>query len=134
MEGDKSLILRGGTGVFTGRIPFVWLTNMPTNSGMYQFGASVTQASRLENFQFNTNPDAYKDSFPSVAGTSYPPSLVFIDPDFRFPQEWRTNIAFDKRFGNGWIFTMEGIFTKDINAVKMRKPIRTPHFCIYRTG
>jgi TonB dependent receptor len=126
MEGDKSMILRGGTGVFTGRIPFVWLTNMPTNSGMYQFGALVTQASRLENFKFSTDPDVYRDSFPSVAGASYPPSLVLIDPDFKFPQVWRTNIAVDKRFGNGWLFSVEGIFTKDMNAVRMRNVNQKP--------
>src|SRR5690606_316745 len=31
--GDRSLVLRGGTGFFSGRVPFVWLTNMPTNAG-----------------------------------------------------------------------------------------------------
>src|SRR5690606_1022032 len=34
--GDRSLTLRGGTGIFTGRVPFVWLTNMPTNAGVLQ--------------------------------------------------------------------------------------------------
>src|SRR5690554_3968226 len=34
--GDRSLTVRGGTGVFSGRVPFVWLTNMPTNAGVLQ--------------------------------------------------------------------------------------------------
>src|SRR5690606_24343500 len=34
--GDRSLIVRGGAGIFAGRVPFVWLTNMPTNTGMLQ--------------------------------------------------------------------------------------------------
>ncbi|WP_197464760.1 TonB-dependent receptor [Sphingobacterium populi] len=34
--GDRSLVLRGGTGFFSGRVPFVWLTNMPTGAGVLQ--------------------------------------------------------------------------------------------------
>src|SRR5690606_4103495 len=36
VEGDRSLIIRGGSGIFAGRVPFVWLTNMPSNSGVIQ--------------------------------------------------------------------------------------------------
>ena len=34
--GDQTLKLRGGTGIFAGRLPLVFFTNMPTNSGMVQ--------------------------------------------------------------------------------------------------
>ena len=40
--GDKSLKLRGGTGLFSGRLPLVFLTNMPTNSGMVQYQAALS--------------------------------------------------------------------------------------------
>lgn len=118
--GDKSLIVRGGTGIFTGRIPFVWYTNMPTNSGMYQFGANVRTASALANYRFNSDPNFYRNTFPSVAGTSVPSNIVMMDPNFKFPQIARTNIAFDKQFDKGWTLTMEAIVSKDINAVRMR--------------
>ena len=120
-EKDKSLIIRGGTGIFTGRIPFVWLTNMPTNSAMYQTNQSVTAANRLTNYRFNPNPTAYIDSFPKTAGTFVPASFVVIDPNFKFPQVWRSNLAFDQKLGNdGWLLTMEALYTKDINAIVMR--------------
>ncbi len=118
--GDKNLIIRGGTGIFTGRIPFVWLTNIPTNSGMYQFGTNVSDPVELQNFLFNPNPDAHKSKFPTQAGTSVPSSIVLTDPNFKFPQIWRTNLAFDQRLGQGWTLTMEALYTKDINAVTMR--------------
>ncbi|MEY3350497.1 MAG: hypothetical protein RIQ50_608 [Bacteroidota bacterium] len=126
VEGDKDLIVRGGTGIFTGKIPFVWLTNMPTNSGMYQFGANVTSAAALQNYKFNPNPDAYASTFPNTAGTSVPANIVMTDPNFKFPQIFRTNLAFDKRFGKGWTLSMEAIFTKDINAVRMRNANEKP--------
>lgn len=124
-EGDKSLIIRGGTGIFTGRIPFVWLTNIPTNSGMYQFGTNVSNADDLQNYLFNADPNAYKSRFPTQSGTSVPSSIVLTDPDFKFPQIWRTNLGFDKRIGDGWTFTMEALFTKDINGVTMRNANET---------
>jgi hypothetical protein len=120
-EGNKVMIVRGGTGLFTGKIPFVWLTNMPTNSGMYQFGAAVSDPAQLQNFLFDPNPAAHRSKFPSEAGTSVPSAgIVLIDPDFKFPQVWRTNLAFDRSFGNGWMLTMEALYTKDVNAVRMR--------------
>jgi hypothetical protein len=48
------------------------------------------------------------------------------DPDFKFPQIFRTNLAFDKRFGSGWLFSMEAIYTKDLNAVRMRNANEKP--------
>ena len=38
---DRSLTLRGGTGFFSGRLPLVFFTNMPTNSGMVQYQAQL---------------------------------------------------------------------------------------------
>lgn len=126
VEGNKDLIVRGGSGVFTGTIPFVWLTNVPTNSGMYQFGANVRSAAALQNYRFNPDPDAYASTFPNTAGTSVPANIVMTDPNFKFPQIFRTNLAFDKRFGKGWLFSMEAIYTKDINAVRMRNANEKP--------
>lgn len=117
---DKTLIVRGGFGAFTGRIPFVYLTNMPTNSGMYQFGARVTAPATLANIRFSENPDAHAALFPTTAGTSVPSNLVFIDPDFKFPQIFRTNIAVDKTLGYGLTATFEALITRDINAIRMR--------------
>jgi hypothetical protein len=129
IKGDKSLILRGGTGIFTGRIPFVYLTNVPSNSGMYQFGALITATSDLQNFHFNADPHAYNPfynktlnaaQFPTKAGSVAPGTFAVTDPNFKFPQVWRSNIAIDQQLGNGWSYTVEGLFTKDMNDPVMR--------------
>ncbi len=124
---DRSLIVRGGTGLFTGRVPFVFLTNMPSNSGMYQNAVRLNSAATLAAAgitKFDPNPDAYANSpaFVKTAGTTVPQSFVLIDPDFKFPQVWRTNIGADKKFGDGFTATLDIIYTKDINAVIMRNP------------
>jgi hypothetical protein len=132
MNGDKSLILRGGSGLFTGRIPFVYLTNIPSGSGMYQFGSLVT--SNLSNFLFNPDAHAYNpfynttlnpSQFPTKAGTVAPGSFAVTDRRFKFPQVWRTNLAIDQSLGKGWNLTIEALYTKDINDPIMRNANQT---------
>ncbi len=121
VEGDKSTIIRGGSGLFTGRIPFVWLTNMPQNSLMYQQGSAITNATTLAGIKYTTQLDAYKSLFnPTPGAIPTNANLVLIDPNFKFPQVWRTNLAVDKRLANGWSLSFEAIITKDVNAVRMR--------------
>ena len=131
MEGDKTFIVRGGTGVFTGRIPYVYLTNIPTNSGMYQYSASVANTSagiNMNNYLFNPNPQAYNpfynsslpnNYFPKTAGTVASADFVAVDPNYKFPQIWRTDIGIDRQIGKTWKLTMELMYTKDINATYM---------------
>jgi len=119
MNGDKSMIVRGGSGVFTGRIPFVYLTNMPTNSGMYQVSV-VANAAQLNQITFNPNPTAWASLFSAPAPVPNSAGFVLIDKNYKFPQVWRTNAGFDKRFGKGWTLSMDALYTMDLNATVMR--------------
>ncbi|MES2266130.1 MAG: carboxypeptidase regulatory-like domain-containing protein [Bacteroidota bacterium] len=116
---DKSLVIRGGTGIFTGKIPYVFLTNNPSNSAMYNFGGVAT-AAQLADIKLNPDPSVYANLFPQAAGTAIQSSTVLIDRNFKFPQVFRTNLAIEKNLGNGFTATLEGLYTKDINAVRMR--------------
>ncbi|RYE22691.1 MAG: TonB-dependent receptor, partial [Sphingobacteriaceae bacterium] len=123
---NNSLVLRGGIGIFTGRIPYVFLTNSPSNSAMYNFGAVAT-AAQLQNIKLVADPSTYANLFPQTVGTSIPTSTVVIDRNFKFPQVFRANLAIEKNIGNGFLLTGEALFTKDINAVRMRNVnLKTP--------
>ncbi len=115
--GNKNMIIRGGVGVFTGRFPFVWFTNQPSNSGVIQNTVDVVNASGLPGYLFNPNPMAYVGNFPSTPGTSSPGSIAVVDPKFKMPQVLRVSAAVDKKLGNDWTITLEGIVNKDINAL-----------------
>ena len=117
---EKGLVLRGGTGVFTGKIPFVFLTNMPSGSGVYQNGVALNTPAQLAGITFNPNPDAYVSKFPSTITAKAPGSFTLIDPNFKFPQVFRTNFGIDKQLGNGFVANIDILYTKDLNAVKMR--------------
>ncbi|MGF1671741.1 MAG: carboxypeptidase regulatory-like domain-containing protein [Balneolaceae bacterium] len=80
--GDQSLQIRGGSGLFSGRFPFVWIGNQVANTDFFFFNVT--------------------------------------DPDFKFPQVWRSNIGADKSFGNGWVVSSDVIYTNDINAMLVR--------------
>jgi len=124
MNGDKTMIIRGGSGVFTGRIPFVYLTNMPTNSGMYQVSV-IANTTQLNQITFNPNPKAWASLFTAPAPVPNSAGFILIDPKYKFPQVWRTNLGFDRKFGKGWTLTMDALYSHDLNATVMRNANQT---------
>jgi hypothetical protein len=105
--------VRGGTGIFTGKPLFVWISNQIGNTGV------LTGFEQLDNTTaraFNPDPNAYKPA--NVTGApaaSY--ELALTDPDFKFPQVWRTNVAIDQRLPWGVSGTAEFIYNRDVNGV-----------------
>jgi hypothetical protein len=119
--GNRTTQLRGGTGIFTGRPAFVWISNQIGNTGVLtgfeQFdnipaNRPIAQGGR----PFNPNPNAYKPT--NVTGapaTSF--ELALTEPDFRFPQVWRNNFAIDQQLPFGLIGTGELLYSRDVNGV-----------------
>jgi hypothetical protein len=130
VKGDKSLILRGGTGIFAGRVPFVWLTNMPANLGVIQNsiepGSYAASSAWIKDIRFN--PDKYhwlnntpasgQSTFIKNANAGVPGTLALIDREFKMPQIWRTSFGADYKIpGTPFAITGDFIYTKDIQAV-----------------
>jgi hypothetical protein len=113
VKGDKTLQLRGGTGIFTGRPAYVWVSNQIGNNGI------LTGFERLDNTKsrpFSPDPETYKpQDVTGAPAKNY--ELALTDADFKFPQVWRTNIAVDKKLPGGIIGTAEFIYSKDVNGV-----------------
>ena len=82
LKGDQRTQIRGGSGLFSGRLPFVWLGNQVANPNWFFYN--------------------------------------YTDRDFKFPQVWRTNLGYDQKVGNGWVTSMDLIYTKDINAAMVK--------------
>jgi hypothetical protein len=138
--GDQTLKLRGGTGLFAGRLPLVFFTNMPTNSGMVQGSYSaVTKYDAEGNVTF-ADPNLALLAGPMITDVdemirilglpntitpeegALPRDINAIDPDFKMPQVWKTSLALDYEIPVSFPLsvTVEGIFTKTINGVMLQ--------------
>ncbi|MDB5241201.1 MAG: TonB-dependent receptor, partial [Spirosoma sp.] len=115
--GNKSLQVRGGAGVFTGRVPFVWISNQLSNNGV--FFNTLNRGTQAANATtpFSPNINQYVPTTVSAASTF---AINVTAPNFKFPQVFRTNIGIDKTLPGGLVLTGEMIYTKDVNAVYIR--------------
>jgi len=139
--GDKSLKVRGGTGLFQGRLPLVFFTNMPTNGGMVQNRAQVYASNAtkmgftMDEFAGGLVTDAngkptIKALYDKLVSLGYPAdikpedgvvpdAIQAVSSDFKLPQVWKTSLAIDYQIPVSFPFTItaEGIFNKTINGV-----------------
>lgn len=116
VKDDRVTQIRGGAGIFTGRVPYVWISNQASNNGVL-FGSELINnppATGLLSRPFNPDVNKYRP-VGAPANTSY--NIAITDRNFKFPQVFRANLGIDRNLGKGYIFTLEGIYTKDINAV-----------------
>jgi hypothetical protein len=134
VKDDKTTQIRGGVGVFSGRVPYVWLSNQLSNNGVLFGSRLVTAAAELRNYPFNPDVNAYKPN-PSTLSNLQPTAynLAVTDQNFKFSQVFRANLAMDKQLGDGWLVSLEGIFTKDINAVYLEN-VNLPNSTVKAVG
>lgn len=115
--GDRSLTVRGGTGIFTGRVPFVWIVAQSGDAGMLQF-TKVYRGDEIPDFSPDITAN-YPSTLPT-AGETVPSNISAMAKNFKFPQTWKTSLALDYRLPGGIDATVEAIYNKDINAVYAR--------------
>lgn len=135
--GDRSLLLRGGGGIFAGRVPFVWLTNMPTNTGMIQNqiepGGYGEVAGWINDIRFNPDklhwfknaPAGAQNVFIKNSAGGIPGTLAMVDNNFKMPQILRVSIGVDKKLGSSpFTLVADALYTKDLQAVYQFGPNR----------
>jgi hypothetical protein len=110
--GDRMTQVRGGTGVFTGPPAYVWISNQVGNTGMLT-GEESTQ--NTVNRPFHPDPNHYKPAPTGQPARTY--ALAVTDPDFKFPQVWRTNLGVDRQLPLGLIGTADFIYNRDVNGI-----------------
>ncbi len=108
ITGNATSQLRGGAGLFSGRTPFVWLSN--------NFARTGTRQTTLRADDVLFNPDPYNQ--PDNIGGAFTQEINAIDPDFNFPQTWRANLAYDHRLP-WWrlVGTAEVMWAKSTNEI-----------------
>jgi hypothetical protein len=114
VTGDAQTIVRGGSGIFSGRPPLVFLSNAIGNNGVLTGSVDASDANvGLGGYGFTANPNQYFTPATPTLPSSI--DLAFTDKKYKFPQVWKTTVALDQRLPFGFIGTLEGIYSTNIN-------------------
>lgn len=122
INGDQSIVMRGGTGIFVGRIPFAWLGYAYTLNGT-TYGNIDYRPGSGQTVPLAINPLYLKDTVTKYggAGASATREVDIIDNNFKLPTIWRSNIAVDFKFGKGYKLTLDALYTKTLYDVKFQQ-------------
>lgn len=128
LDESRREIIRGGVGIFTGRIPFVWISNLFSNTGieysrtrlLYQENKkdpkkTIDDFIKYPDFAFNTDPS---NQFYDKNAKKPSSEVDMVAKDFRYPQVLRANLAFETTLPGGVRATLEGMFTKNLNNLR----------------
>jgi hypothetical protein len=138
-KGDGSIVVRGGTGLFTGRIPFAWLGYAYYNNGInynsVDYNNIQPTSGNLVNgpkILLNQNPDQIYSQLPASTRTTT--EINLIDPDFKMPQIWRSSLAFDFKLPMGFRASVEGLYTEVLQDVKFQNINLTDNATYFAQG
>jgi hypothetical protein len=118
--------VRGGLGVFSGRTPYVWLSNQYGNTGIefQRIGASFSTTNQIP---FVADPNGQPSTVTGATGTAFQNEIDVVDPDYKFPKVLRTNVAYDRELPFlGLTGTVEFLYSKVLQDINYRNLNRVP--------
>jgi hypothetical protein len=124
-KGDQSLILRGGTGLFTGRIPFAWIAYAYYNNGI-NYGSfdqkADTKAFAPGSDPLKPNPNGIAQFIEQNGAlmnnrNAGKTQVDVLDNNFVMPQVWRSSVGVDYVSPAGFKYTLEAMYTKTLKDV-----------------
>ena len=107
-----------GGGVFTGQVPFVWVVNNYSNTGVEQKGLKLMGKTEGGKVVESAADFSVTPSPTTLSNTSF--MLNAMDSKFRYPQNFKANAAVGYKSYNGWSARFEALYTKAINNVMFR--------------
>ena len=137
VKGDQTVVVRGGSGIFTGRIPFAWLGYAFYNNGVNYSSVDLNNIQKGviggpnqpagtgagTTYPLNSDPTQIYASLPAAnynPAAKTPTEVNLIDPNFKMPQVWRSSLAFDFKLPYGLRTSVEGLYTKVLQDVKFQ--------------
>ncbi len=110
VKGNQKTQIRGGVGIFTGRIPFVWISNQYGNTGIGTVSSSLKAPAVVSN-------DIHFNPVTPTQPSGYGPGINTTDPNFKYPRTLRANLALDQKLPYGFIGSIDGIYTKTLQDI-----------------
>ena len=120
---DRSLVVRGGTGIFTGRIPNVWLVSAIGNANVLQNSYIANPSTGNAVVPFSADRSEIINSVWKANGGWKVQDLAahtggtIMAKDLKMPSSWKTSFAVDYTLPLGIKATLEGIYSLNFNEV-----------------
>ena len=108
IDEDGQLTIRGGTGLFSGRIPYLWFAYAEYISGTEYFNIDLRPN---ETIPLTENLEDLRSQQPDLT------EINLLDPDFSLPRDWKTTIAFQAKLANQLTMDIEGTYTEVVNGL-----------------
>lgn len=123
--GNHKLVLRGGTGYFIGRLPFVWLVSAVGNAGCGQYTYYYnTPSDKGATYKMDKFYQSREDQLKVLQqqglavnreDAAAPSTPTIIDKDLKMNATWKTSLALDAKLPYDIDFSLEGIYSREFN-------------------
>jgi hypothetical protein len=114
--GNARSIVRGGIGYFTGRTPYVWMSNQYGTTGVDFTNLNTGSVNNALKIPFVADPYAQPTSIPG--GITGSQTINLIDPNYKYPAVVRGNLAYDRDLGIwGLIATGELLYSNNTSEI-----------------
>jgi outer membrane receptor for ferrienterochelin and colicin len=118
IDGRGQSQLRGGFGLFSGRTPYVWLSNQFGNTGIEfrRIGATFNAANRIP---FQPDPFNQPETVTGANAGTFNNEIDVIDPDYKYPELLRGNLGYDRDLGFwGLVGTVEFFYSTNLKDIE----------------
>jgi outer membrane receptor protein involved in Fe transport len=117
VNGDQSFQVRGGAGIFTGRVPFVWISNHYGNTGV-EIARLTLNTAGADTVKFNPDiANSLSENLKDTTKVASTTELNLTGNDFKMPQTFRMNLGFDYKLPEDIILTVDGLYSKNLNEI-----------------
>jgi len=118
-DSTRPMQLRGGVGLFGGSTPNVWLSEAYSNTGLNYVEYTCSGADAPN---FSASPEPNIPAGCNVGGSGARDNVTVIQPGFKLPSLWKSNLAFDHELPwHGIVASAEALFTRVNDAVYIRR-------------
>lgn len=118
--GDRQFMLHGGTGLYTGRLPLVWIVTAVCNSNVAQ-NQYIAYGKEIGFYSSVDEIIAHHSNLLHIGELPAPQFATILDKELELPQTWKSSLTLDAHLPGDINATLEGIFSKDLSSVAVTR-------------